>query len=173
MHREGMTGVASSVPKWELCSWPGRRSCLGLSFSFQAGITQCKIFFSSHFSVHWKRSPCLLLQNAWLDQIPRHCFVKTVFNVMTEHWVSYWVTSWEPFSITLCAGEKKKFVLGMAYLCTGFWRRAWMVACRKTSNDSSVSCIPEAPLFSSCTGDVELRFFPTKRSLSFPASAVQ
>lgn len=82
----------------------------------------------------------LLLQNTWLDQIPSHCFVKTVFNATTKHRVSYWVTPREPFSIlwelpiTLCAGGKKKLGLGMAYLRTGFWGGAGMVARRKTSN---------------------------------------
>lgn len=46
-------------------------------------------FFSSRFSDHWKRSPRLLLQNTRLYQIASHCFVKTVFNAMTKHRVSY------------------------------------------------------------------------------------
>lgn len=107
-----------------LITW--QENCSGLPFSHSAGL------FSFSFLRLLEMSHCRTL-----DQIPSHCWMKIGLNAMTKHWVSYWVTSQEPFSIlgellNTCAGEKKNGAVG--WPISIIWRGAWVVAHRKTSN---------------------------------------
>lgn len=75
--RGGTTGVASSAPKPELCSSPGRRIAQVCLFP------AVQDFFPSHFLDCWKH-PLTSYCRA-LDQLPSHCWVRTGLDAMTKH----------------------------------------------------------------------------------------